>query len=88
MLPLSSPCQSECEIHPIYHLSVLHTNTHFTSTNHFMDLSNTTKYLGVAEMGHVSLAQLTLSPPFPSLFTFIPFYPLKQKSKFAISAQA
>ena len=36
----------------------------------------------------VSLAQPACSPPFPPLFIVILFYPLKQKSKSVISAQA
>lgn len=48
-----SPCQSKCEIHPLHHLTLLYTNTHFTFTNHMIDLSNTTKQQGVAGIGHV-----------------------------------
>lgn len=88
LLPLSSPWQSECEIHPLYHFSFLHINTHLTSTNHFMDLSNNTEDLhllqwvlsGRIQPFSISLAQPAGSPPLPLLFTFILFHPLKQKA--------
>lgn len=35
----------------------------------------------------ISLAQPTLTPPFPSPFTFILFYSLTPESKFVISSQ-
>lgn len=73
LLPLSSPWQSECEIHPLYHFSFLHINTHLTSTNHFMDLSNNTEDLqllqwvmsGGIQPFSISLAQPAGSPPLP-----------------------
>lgn len=40
LLSLSS--KSECEIYPLYHFVLLHRNTHFTSTNHLIDLSKPT----------------------------------------------
>lgn len=76
----------------LHHFSLLHTNIHFTFTNHFMDLSNT-KYLGVAGMGHVRrctifcLTANLLSIPFPSLY-FYSLLLLKQKGKSVIPAPA
>lgn len=64
-------------------------------TNHFMDFSNNTKYLGVAGMGHgkwwTIFFHRTGSTCYPfSIPLTVYFYsplPLEKKSKFVISAQ-